>query len=59
MTLPRSGHGRLGLKVIELADQERPPMVRIPGVPGAAPNRRRDGGRRPAVSRSATTHVRA
>ncbi|MGH2513239.1 MAG: glucosyl-3-phosphoglycerate synthase [Candidatus Limnocylindrales bacterium] len=30
MKLPRSGHGRLGLEVIELADQERPPMNRIP-----------------------------
>ena len=30
MKLPRSGKGRLGLEVIELADQERPPMIRIP-----------------------------
>jgi glucosyl-3-phosphoglycerate synthase len=30
MKLPRSGHGRLSLEVIELADQERPPMIRIP-----------------------------
>ncbi|MFL5955281.1 MAG: glucosyl-3-phosphoglycerate synthase [Gaiellaceae bacterium] len=30
MKLPRSGRGRLSLEVIELADQERPPMVRIP-----------------------------
>ena len=30
MKLPRSGHGRLSLEVMELADQERPPMVRIP-----------------------------
>jgi glucosyl-3-phosphoglycerate synthase len=30
MKLPRSGRGRLGLEVIELADQERPPMIRIP-----------------------------
>jgi nucleotide-binding universal stress UspA family protein len=30
MKLPRSGHGRLGLEVIELEDQERPPMIRIP-----------------------------
>ena len=30
MKLPRSGHGRLALEVIELADQERPPMIRIP-----------------------------
>lgn len=30
MKLPRSGHGRLGLEVIELADLERPPMIRIP-----------------------------
>jgi nucleotide-binding universal stress UspA family protein len=28
--LPRSGRGRLSLEVIELADQERPPMIRIP-----------------------------
>jgi hypothetical protein len=30
MKLPRSGHGELGLEVIELADHERPPMIRIP-----------------------------
>jgi glucosyl-3-phosphoglycerate synthase len=30
MKLPRAGRGRLGLEIIELADQERPPMVRIP-----------------------------
>lgn len=30
MKLPRSGHGHLSLEVIELADQERPPMIRIP-----------------------------
>ena len=30
MKLPRSGKGRLSLEVIELADQERPPMIRIP-----------------------------
>jgi nucleotide-binding universal stress UspA family protein len=30
MKLPRSGPGKLSLEVIELADQERPPMVRIP-----------------------------
>ena len=30
MKLPRSGPNRLSLEVIELADQERPPMVRIP-----------------------------
>jgi nucleotide-binding universal stress UspA family protein len=30
MKLPRSGHGRLGLEVIELADNERPPMIQIP-----------------------------
>jgi nucleotide-binding universal stress UspA family protein len=43
MKLPRSGRGRLSLEVIELADRERPPMVRIPeylekqrgGVPAA------------------------
>ena len=30
MKLPRSGHGRLGLEVIELADHERQPMIQIP-----------------------------
>ncbi|HEY4227258.1 MAG TPA: glucosyl-3-phosphoglycerate synthase [Candidatus Limnocylindrales bacterium] len=30
MKLPRSGRGKLSLEVIELADLERPPMVRIP-----------------------------
>jgi glucosyl-3-phosphoglycerate synthase len=30
MKLPRSGHGRLGLEVIELADHERQPMIEIP-----------------------------
>jgi nucleotide-binding universal stress UspA family protein len=30
MKLPRSGRGRLSLEVMELADQERPPMIRIP-----------------------------
>ncbi len=30
MKLPRSGRDRLSLEVIELADQERPPMIRIP-----------------------------
>ncbi len=30
MKLPRSGRGRLSLEVHELADQERPPMIRIP-----------------------------
>ncbi len=30
MKLPRSGRGRLSLEVIELADHERPPMIRIP-----------------------------
>ena len=30
MKLPRSGRGRLSLEVQELADLERPPMVRIP-----------------------------
>ena len=30
MKLPRSGKGKLSLEVIELADQERPPMIRIP-----------------------------
>ncbi|MEI7744727.1 MAG: glucosyl-3-phosphoglycerate synthase [Chloroflexota bacterium] len=49
MKLPRSGRGRLSLEVMELADHERPPMIRIPeylerrralaeaglGIPGA------------------------
>ena len=30
MKLPRSGRGQLSLEVIELADHERPPMIRIP-----------------------------
>jgi nucleotide-binding universal stress UspA family protein len=30
MKLPRSGRGRLSLEVIELADMERPPMIRLP-----------------------------
>ena len=30
MKLPRSGRGHLSLEVQELADQERPPMIRIP-----------------------------
>jgi len=30
MKLPRSGHGRLSLEIQEVADQERPPMIRIP-----------------------------
>jgi glucosyl-3-phosphoglycerate synthase len=30
MKLPRSGQGQLSLEVIELADFERPPMIRIP-----------------------------
>ena len=30
MKLPRSGSGRLSLEVLELADHERPPMIRIP-----------------------------
>jgi glucosyl-3-phosphoglycerate synthase len=40
MKLPRSGKGRLSLEVIELADQERPPMIRIPEYL----ERRRGGG---------------
>ena len=30
MKLPRSGRGHLSLEVMELADHERPPMIRIP-----------------------------
>jgi glucosyl-3-phosphoglycerate synthase len=40
MKLPRSGHARLSLEVIELADHERPPMIRIPEY---LEKRRRDG----------------
>jgi len=40
MKLPRSGPGRLSLEVIELADHERPPMVRIPEY---LEKRRREG----------------
>jgi nucleotide-binding universal stress UspA family protein len=40
MKLPRSGKGRLSLEVIELADHERPPMLRIPEYL----ERRRDAG---------------
>jgi nucleotide-binding universal stress UspA family protein len=46
MKLPRSGRGRLGLEVIELADHERPPMIRIPeyverraAIAGGGPDR--------------------
>ena len=42
MKLPRSGKGRLSLEVIELADQERPPMIRIPEY---LERRRRPAGR--------------
>ena len=45
MKLPRSGRGRLSLEVIELADQERPPMIRIPEY---LEKRRRPGPRYPA-----------
>ena len=47
MKLPRSGRGRLSLEVMELADHERPPMIRIPEYlerrrgAGPAPERRR------------------
>ncbi len=44
MKLPRSGRGRLSLEVIELADQERPPMIRIPEYL----ERRREAGARVA-----------
>ena len=48
MKLPRSGKGRLGLEVIELADQERPPMIRIPEY---VEQRRLLGGGEPALRR--------
>ena len=68
MKLPRSGHGRLSLEVIELADQERPPMIRIPeylerrqaagvrldvGANGAGPAPERARAARPRRSRYA------
>ena len=44
MKLPRSGRDRLSLEIIDLADMERPPMIRIPeylerrtGATGAPP----------------------
>jgi glucosyl-3-phosphoglycerate synthase len=46
MKLPRSGHGRLGLEVIDLADRERPPMIRIPEY---LEKRRASGDMPPAV----------
>ena len=49
MKLPRSGRGRLSLEVIELADQERPPMIRIPEYL----ERRRETAQAPAVLESA------
>ena len=50
MKLPRSGRGRLSLEVQELADHERPPMVRIPEY---LERRRADlGGSSPATERS-------
>ncbi len=57
MKLPRSGKGRLSLEVIELADQERPPMIRIPeylerrGQAGAVPDPAEPASDRPARSR--------
>ena len=48
MKLPRSGPDHLSLEVIELADQERPPMLRIPEYlerrKGAQPAAGRPGG---------------
>jgi nucleotide-binding universal stress UspA family protein len=44
MKLPRSGKGRLSLEVIELADQERPPIVRIPEYLERRGEGSRDGG---------------
>jgi glucosyl-3-phosphoglycerate synthase len=58
MKLPRSGHGRLSLEVIELADQERPPMIRIPEYL----ERRRDAALRagaPSASASSAAAPRA
>ncbi len=47
MKLPRSGRGRLSLEVIELADFERPPMIRIPEYL----ERRRPSGSSPMVEK--------
>jgi glucosyl-3-phosphoglycerate synthase len=61
MKLPRSGKGRLSLEVIELADQERPPMLRIPeylerrGRPEAVPGAGTGAGDRPTASRRRRT----
>jgi hypothetical protein len=46
MKLPRSGHGRLSLEVIDLADFERPPMI---GIPEYLEKRRGAGVGAPAV----------
>ena len=61
MKLPRSGRGRLSLEVIELADQERPPMIRIPEYlerhrPEGLPER---GRARPDRPRRTAPHARA
>ena len=50
MKLPRSGRGRLSLEVIELADHERPPMIRIPEYL----ERRRGAAHRAATNGDAT-----
>ena len=55
MKLPRSGRGRLSLEVIELADQERPPMIRIPEYL----ERRRGAERVPLPGREAHAAVHA
>jgi len=54
MKLPRSGHGRLGLEVIELADRERPPMIRIPEY---LEKRRAAGEAPPAAPAAASSSV--
>ena len=66
MKLPRSGKGRLSLEVIELADQERPPMIRIPeyierrrallgdAAMATCPSERRQRVRRPGIRAAAS-----
>jgi nucleotide-binding universal stress UspA family protein len=52
MKLPRSGGGKLGLEVIELADHERPPMITIPEY---LEKRRAEGEAAAASTRGAAT----
>jgi glucosyl-3-phosphoglycerate synthase len=52
MKLPRSGRGRLSLEVIELADAERPPMIRIPEYLERRASRGRPAGTEAVLARS-------